>query len=132
MAMNQKFVDITGNLYLNQHFHELTRLTNALNILLSTYPACVTETYVIPGMSDHHAVTAEVNLGIKTVKETKENLPIKTGDSTGLKTTLRNSCDLLIVGYDRRSLNDNWTLLKEEIMKAVQQHIPTRNQKNKA
>lgn len=79
--MNQKFLDITENVYLNQHVHEPTRLTNTLDILLSTYPACVTETHVIPGMSDRHAGTAGVNLGIKTIKKKTRTIYLfKKGD----------------------------------------------------
>ena len=55
-CISEKMLDIVDDYNLTQMVHEPTRLENTLDLVFTTHPDLIENTYVVPGMSDHSAV----------------------------------------------------------------------------
>lgn len=82
-------------------------------------------------MSDHEAVTIDIHLGVETKnKKPRQVYLFKKGNIPSLKEDLNDACISLMNDFGDRSLEENWSLFKKAIFKAMESHIPTKMLKN--
>ena len=60
-SISEKMLDTVDDYNLKQMVHEPTRLENTLDLVFSTLPDLIENTYVVPGMSEHSAVICDIN-----------------------------------------------------------------------
>ena len=124
-TINRKFLDIIENFNLTQVVKEPTREGNILDLLLTTYPDYISNVATIPGMSDHLAVTVEFSIGLKFNKKKPRKIYLyKKGNIESIKDKIR------ALGGDHFNTNisieDNWCKLRDTILDAIDQHIPSK------
>ena len=85
--INFKLLDIINKTGFTQIVNEPTRGSNILDLIFSTYPAQLEATHTTPGMSDHLAVSTNLNIKInRTKKAPRKVYNFKKADSTKNKT----------------------------------------------
>ena len=65
---NETMMSVVHDYFLDQLVLEPTRLQNTLDLLLTNAPDTVSDVEVIPGISDHEAITCNCNINIHTHK----------------------------------------------------------------
>lgn len=126
-GLNQKMLDIVDNFSFTQHVLEPTREGNILDVLLTNYPSCVENVQVIPGMSDHDAVVVGINIGLKTNrKKPRKIYMFRRGNMDAVKQDLREFKQKFQSEFGNRSVEENWTVLRDVIINAANSHIPSK------
>jgi len=70
--LNSLFIDIINDHSLEQLVHSPTRDNNInLDLVFSTQPGLISEVCVVPGISDHEAVTFSISNSIQAPKKPK-------------------------------------------------------------
>ena len=129
--INFKFLDIINKTSFNQTVNEPTRRSNILDLIFSTYPAQLEEIHTTPGMSDHLAVSTNLNIKNNRTKKTPRKIYIfKKADSTKIKTALSSFYEEFSK-LSEISVEDQWTKFKDGIFKIINKYIPTKTLKNK-
>ena len=72
-CISEKMLDIVDDYNLTQMVHEPTRLENTLDLVFTTHPDLIENTYVVSGMSDHSAVVCDINFKLAPPKKPPEN-----------------------------------------------------------
>ena len=65
---SEKMLDILDDNNLTQIVHEPTRLENTLDLIFTTHPDLIVNTFVVPGMSEHSAVIYDINFKLTPPK----------------------------------------------------------------
>lgn len=69
MQLNNTMLDFANANFLTQLIITPTRNDNILDLVLSTNPDIIYDLEIHPGMSDHNAITYQVNLSVKRQKK---------------------------------------------------------------
>ena len=72
-CISEKMLDIVDDYNLTQMVHEPTRMEHTLDLVFTTHPDLIENTYVVPGMSDHSAVICNINFKLTPPKKNPEN-----------------------------------------------------------
>ena len=107
---------------------------NILDLILTSNPSIIVNTHTTPGMSDHEAVTFNVNLNPvrnrkpphKILQYKSANLDKRKDDINQLTTTY------FRVNPNSRDINENWNFFRNNLTSLVDRNIPSRNTKAKA
>ena len=123
--VNEYGIEVINDLYLTQMVEEPTRGKNILDLFFSSSPSSVETVEVIPGISDHNAVMADVLVRAKTSKKkARKVFQYGRADQTKIKE------ELLILHHDftkaSPGLNADscWSFFTERIQKIVSTHVP--------
>ena len=86
----------------------------------------ITDLETHPGISDHYAVTYNVNLTVKQQKKPDRYVyQYRKGDLEGVKCDLGTfKDDFLSKEPLKRPVNDNWNLLKDALVSSIKKNIP--------
>jgi hypothetical protein len=117
-------IDLVDSLHLEQQVHKPTRKDNILDLILTNVPDSVHNVKVVPGMSDHEAVTADCETNIQTNKKKPRMVHIyKKANLKGIEEDLQN----LSKDFDStRSCTENWEYFKKVLNDTMDKHIPTK------
>lgn len=109
----------------------LTRPTSGktLDLLFSSYPHVISDVHTVPGMSDHLAILFHIK-----VKATRSFKPPtdkvfdrKRADFESLRKTMSDSAENFFASAPQNSVvEDNWSLFKTTLTKAMVNYIPQR------
>ena len=66
--LNSLFLDVINDVGLEQFVTSSTRNNHVLDLVFSTY-STITDLNIVPGMSDHKAITFQVDIGLTTAKQ---------------------------------------------------------------
>ena len=125
-SIHYKFADTLDDHGLVQMVEEPTRGPNTLDLILTNNPSRFPRTVVIPGLSDHDVVFAEVDLQAATNKQKPRHIPLyrkANWDTMRLELgeTYNKIKDLAVLGRDAEEL---WTVFKTDLNKSIDTHIP--------
>lgn len=86
------------------------------------------KTEIVPGMSDHSAVITYIDLKPKTYRKTPHNIhQYKHADFDKLRDDLVSFSRTFLENTPfARSLDENWSLLKQALLTGIKDHIPTK------
>ena len=90
--IHEQFGNIFDDNYFSQIVKEPTRLNNTLDLIVTNNPSLINRVEVIPGISDHDAVFAEVDISPRKNIQKPRIIPLfKKADWEGM----RSHCDKL-------------------------------------
>ena len=109
---------------------EQTRKENTLDLLLTNVPDSLCSINVIPGMSDHEALTSECNINIQINKKKPRTIFMHSkADSEGLREDLNSFSADFCETWRSRTTSSNWSYFKQQIESIVNKNVPTKRLK---
>lgn len=129
-SQHNKFMHILDDYSLSQHVKVPTRPASGktLDLLLSTYPNSVSNVSTSPGLSDHLAVTFEINL--KPHRSTKPPHKVyvyKKANFDSLNDFISKSSDFFASNPWGNSAEQNWNSFKHAVTSGISQFIPQKS-----
>ena len=128
-----RLADILDDNGMVQVIEEPTRNKNTLDLLITNIPSKILRSDIIPGISDHDAVYAEIDIKPVRHKQTPRKIPLykkarwdsmKT-DMSILLTTIQHK---VVVGTDVTQL---WDIFTDTLQESINNHIPQKIAKAK-
>ena len=128
MGLNNTMVDFVNANFLTQMTDKPTRNDSILDLTLTTNPDLIRDLEIHPGISDHCAVTYNVNLAVKRQKKPDRYVyQYRKGDLERVKHDLGAfKDDFLSKEPLKRPVNDNWNLLKGALVSSIKKKITSR------
>ena len=135
-SKHNKLLEIINEFGLQNMMNNPTRIDsgNILDLILTSNPSIIVNTHTTPGMSDHEAVTFNVNLNpVHNRKPPHKIFQYKSANWDKLKDDI----DQLTTTYFHRNpnsryINENWNFFRNNLTSLVDCNIPSRNTKAKA
>ena len=119
------FLDMLGDLGMEQLVEEPTRADNTLDLLITNSPHLIPRVEVLPGLSDHDAVFCEINIHPQKRKQKPRLIPLyKQADWDALKQELGDWYTTLNTKGDSIPTEELWSSFKDTLHAGVQKHIP--------
>ena len=128
-ALHNRLLRITEDVSLTQHVKCVTRPTSGktLDLLFSSYPN-ISDVHTIPGMSDHLAILFHINVkASRSFKPPNKIFDYKRADFDGLRESMSDSAENVLASAPQNfAVEDNWSLFKTTLTKAMVNYIPQR------
>ena len=132
---HDKLFEILDEFGLQNVQKEATRPASGkcLDFVITNMPTTINSLEVVPGISDHHAVSFDIS-----VKPRRANKPphkvylYKNSNQDAMKADIRDLCDEFFAqNPDKRTVNENWTFFKEKLKSLIEKHIPSKLTRSK-
>ena len=134
-SKHNKLLEIISEFGLQNLVNDPTRIEsgNILDLILTSNPSIITNTHTTPGMSDHEAVTFEVNLNpIRNRKPPHKVFKYKSADWYKLKNEISKLTDEYFDSDpNSQDINTNWTFFRDNLTTLMNNTIPHCNTKAK-
>ena len=102
-----------------------TRINNTLDLLLTNNPSLVNRLEVIPGISDHDIVFAELEISPCSKKQKLRSIPLYcNADWDSLAAKIDKSVKSVLEQEHTASSEDLWGILKQGIKEGIKLYIP--------
>ena len=126
VKLNQTLLDTANDNMLSQLQHTPTRGDNVLDIVFTTIPDQITNIDTVPGISDHDAVTVQLDTTVKYARKKPRTVYLyRKGNMEGLKEDMEIFKDSFLQSNPLdRDVETNWTSFKDELFKQMDKHIP--------
>ena len=112
-----------------QHVKCVTRPTSGktFDLLFSSYRV-ISDVHTIPGMSDHLAILFHINVkASRSFKPPNKIFDYKRADFDGLRESMSDSAENVLDSAPQKfAVEDNWSLFKTTLTKAMGNYIPQR------
>ena len=135
-SKHNKLLEIISEFGLQNMVNDPTRIEsgNILDLILTSNPSIITNTHTTPGMSDHEAVTFEVNLNpIRNRKPPHKVFKYKSADWCKLKNEISKMTDEYFdTDPNSQDVNTNWTFFRDNLTTLMNNTIPHCNTKAKS
>lgn len=126
---SSNFLALCSTFSLTQVITEPTRVTNStsniLDLLLTSAPDFISNISYLPEISDHCVI--HLNLKFTTGSSRNKSKVIYNygkANFSAINDGLKNFLDTFIVGFDERSVSENWCMFKSTLHTLIKQHIP--------
>ena len=130
LALHNRLLRITEDFSLTQHVKCVTCPTSGktLDLLFSSYPNVISDVYTIPGMSDHVAMLFQIDVkASRSFKPPHKIFDYEREDFDGLKKSMSDSAENFLASAPKNfAVEDNWSLFKTTLTKAMVNYIPQR------
>jgi len=128
--LHNQFADIINDNGLSQIVREPTRKDNILDLIITNRPNQTTRIQSLPGIGDHNAVFAEMNIKPARRKQTPREIPLyHKADWLGLRKFMEETADL-IRGDARTSTAEHlWSTLRDRLQEGIKKFIPHKTTK---
>ena len=127
--MNQKMLSIVENSGLTQLVTFPTRGESILDLVLSSHSDLVSNVHSSEGISDHSAVSFDLNLTIKLNK--KKPRSVFKFSNTDFNEVRMDATELSKTFFARNPIDyfveDNWQFFKTGLMEILHKRVPIRN-----
>ena len=131
-AQHTFFLDILADHGLVQVVDSPTREENVIDLLAVNNPTLVNRVEVIPGISDHDAVFAEIDITPQTRRQTKREVPIyRKADWSKIEDKMKEVYEKISDQIDSTSVDSLWNMFKSTLLTAISEHVPHRNASNR-
>jgi hypothetical protein len=132
-GLHQDFMNFLDDQGLEQLVQEPTRGENTLDLCITNNPTNINRTNVIPGISDHEAVTLEGDLTPIKYNQKKRQIPLyKKANWEGLRKHMSDFQKTWTREYtDSQSTNTLWESFKTSLQEGIKQNIPHKTAKAK-
>ena len=124
-TQHEQFIDIMADYGLSQTVESATRKDNTLDLLAVNNPTLINRIETLPGISDHDAVFAEIDINPKRYHQKRRQIPIYTkakwdrirGDLNAIHIKIQQE-------MDKKDTNSLWNTFKTDFLHSIKQHIP--------
>ena len=104
-----------------------TRGQNILDLFFTTNPTLVHKVSVLPGLSDHDIVIAEVNSRPELLKQVPRDIPLyKKADWDQLKQSMRDIYTELLSNLATTDIQELWDKFSSGLQQGIDKYIPIR------
>ena len=126
---HEELLTLLDNHSLTNTQHEPTRESRNLDLHLTSRPSLVKTQSVIPGVSDHEIIVVDSD-----IKPTYNPTPPRKvfsfnsakADWPAVRTDISAFVENYLTTHTSRGVDENWELIREELHKALDKHIPSR------
>lgn len=126
--LNNSYLQMAANLNIQQIVDKPTRGEKTLDLLFTSHPGQLNRCKTLPplGNSDHDIVLTDLATYISRAKPTKRKIHLwKKADISGINNYLSEQLsNFKSTNYE--NINTMWRKVKEIILEAINQHVPTR------
>ena len=107
---------------------------NILDLILTSNPSIIINTYTTLGMSDHESVTFNINLNpVRNRKTHHKVYSYKSADWDKLKDDIdKLNREYFDMDPNSQDIDTNWTFFRENLTTLINNNIPRRNTKPKS
>ena len=124
-AQHNIFIDILADHGLSQIVDQPTRGENTFDLIAVNNITLVNRSEVIPGISDHDAVFAEIDIRPQRYKQDKRRIPLyKKADWEKIETQLTITNQYIQDHVNSESTDSLWNKFKSDLHTAIDKHIP--------
>lgn len=130
----QNFIDILNQHGLVQLVNFPTRNDNILDLVITTTPGKYQDIKTADKFSDHDVVSACFSYRLPLTKQSKRKIYLyHKGDFDSMrhKTDLFAKDQYFNGHQNRRSVNENWSMIKRHILNVTETHIPSKTTKTR-
>ena len=126
-SQHNQFSEILADHGLTQITDKPTRDENILDLVAINNPTLLNRLEVIPGISDHDAVFAELDISPKTHNQLKRDIPIyKKANWDKMEEEMRNAQATIETDSQNSDVESLWETFKSCLQTAIKKHIPHR------
>ena len=127
-AVNYSLLDLASDYHLEQLMHENTRRNHILDLVFCTNPTYVSNVIVVPGISDHEAVSFCFNSTLLTYEKSTRTIYLY---NQGNFDAIKNVCNVSKPCFSDPFINlvqENWSIFKSEILSVINcnSYVPQR------
>jgi hypothetical protein len=126
---SQHLINLVQEFDLHQHVKEITRPASEaiLDLVLSSRPGIVTSTETVPGISDHEAILATLDLRAKMYHKTPHKVyKYRHADFDSMREEASAWTKSYMIGFSNRSVDENWTKLRDAIKNLTETYVPSK------
>ena len=124
-AQHNLFIDVLANHGMSQIVDQRTRGENTLDFIAVNYFTLANRTEILPGISDHDALFAEIDITPKRHGQAKRKIPLyKKADWEGIVSQIITTNQYIQEHADSESTNSLWNKFKSDLHAAVEKHVP--------
>ena len=132
ITLYEDFINMLLDYNLSQVVEVPTRLSNTLDLFLTSNPSLVNRVISMPGLSDHDAVLADVNISPKIGKCKSRKVPLfHKADWEKFKSHMTDFKNKFLSNSHNNTPNDLWENFKSEIHSGIQKFVPTKTLRSK-
>ena len=126
------FLELLDDFNLNQLVTEPTRGNHVLDLLIASQPSIISDISIIPGMSDHEAITSKLVIGNKRPITVKRKIYLyHKANLDEIKVRIQSFHDVFLSNDPfERPVEENWILFKQCILDTIDELIPAKCIKN--
>ena len=126
--VNKAFLTLQSDVGLHQIIDRPTREDNILDLFFTNRPSLVNRSTVIPGISDHHAISIDSHVTMTRQNPTKMTIFMwGKANIQGIKEMCQELSNAIIQGYTSKSNIDNvWSYFKNGCQKIIEVNVPSR------
>ena len=121
------FISIIENNFLYQHVSQPTRITdktcNILDLLFTSHPSDICNVHVIPGISDHEAISFEICYTSKCELKKKHTYFYSKANFGKFRQDLAD----ILFSEERRDVKEYWQFIKSTVKKICDANVPHGN-----
>ena len=124
-AQHNLFIDILANHGMSQIVDQWTRGKNTLDLIAVNYLTLANRTEILPGISDHDALFAEIDITPKRHGQAKRKIPLyKKADWEGIVSQIITTNQYIQEHANSESTNSLWNKFKSDLHAAIEKHVP--------
>jgi hypothetical protein len=126
-GQHNQFVQILADYGLSQMTDQPTRGNNILDLFAINNPTLLNRLEVIPGISDHDIVFAELDILPKRNKQVKRKILLYgKANWQKIEEAMRTTHVNITGMIEHASVEDLWTTFKDDLLSAIDDHVPHR------
>ena len=131
-SQHTQFIDILADNGLTQTVEQPTRGDNTLDLLAVNNPTLVNRIEILPGLSDHDIVFAEIDIRPKRYTQKRRKIPIyKKANWDKISQDMQVTHNKICKEKDRASADHLWTIFKTDLLHSVKNNIPHKTSSKK-
>ena len=124
-AQHNLFIDILADHGMSQIVDQPTRGENTLDLIAVNNLTLVNRTEILPGISDHDAVFAEIDIRPKRYGQAKRKIPLyKKADWEGIASQINTTDQHIQEHANSESTDSLWNKFKSDLHAAIEKHVP--------
>ena len=124
-AQHNLFIDVLANHGMSQIVDQRTRGENTLDFIAVNYLTLANRIEILPGISDHDALFAEIDITPKRHGQAKRKIPLyKKADWEGIVSQIITTNQYIRERADSESTNSLWNKFKSDLHTAIEKHVP--------
>ncbi|CAG2254954.1 unnamed protein product [Mytilus edulis] len=133
VGIHQRFGDILDDNGLLQIVEEPTRQANTLDLLITNHPNSFTRVEILPGVSDHDIVFAEISVIPSRKKQAARKIPLYSkANWDKMREDINNiKNEIVTMATSKSNINDIWLVFKTSLEKSVNLNIPHKQARTK-
>lgn len=126
-SFSSQLIDVVQDHLLEQVVKEPTRGANILDLLFMSNPSNLNRVEIMPGLSDHDGVFAEIDLQARAQREVKREIP-RYGKANwdAMKAEMTEFAQTFEEDSKAQSVEEMWDSFKNKLSDSITRHVPVR------